>query len=342
MKLTNRIVNNVKAHTKNTFIGNYFLRSRVFINSFKYSDKYKKLIFGHGSLKDIEVISIQFCAVCNLNCRYCFLEKRDRPAFLNLDIYKKLLFEICENRKYQIKIMEWPISGCFFLHPAHQEVINMTREYKERYPHFTPWIILNDNMMLFDKDKVDFILETDVIDQIICSIDGVDKETFERMRPNTDFNKVIENTLYLLDRKKKLQKKVVVQINNGLNKECLSKRPEPRLREIFDKAGYVTRWEPVDWNESFHTDAPHYVSARHFCSFVFESVTLSTSGAILKCCMDLKELTKYGNFSKDSLESIWFSKKRESFLKMMYEGRRNSVPGCNNCSITYVSQNNKG
>ena len=159
------------------------------------------------------------------------------------------------------------------------------------------------------------------------------------MRPNADFDKVVENTLYLLERKRQLRKKTVIQINNGLDKASNSKRIDPRLRNIFDRAEYVTHWKPADWNESFHTDKPRYIPAEHFCSFVFESVSVSTSGAALKCCMDLKGSTKYGDLSKNTLESIWFSDKRRSFLGMMHEGKRGLVEGCGNCSITFVSQN---
>lgn len=338
-KLNNKINNFLKRHIKRTALGNSFLHFRTFINSQKYHKKYKRIVTDQSSLSNIEVISIEFCSVCNLKCKYCFLTKGNRPEFLSLDLYRKLLLELCENKEYSIKIIEWPISGCFFLHPKFDEVVKITREFEEKYPDFKPWIILNDNMMLFDKDKVDFILEQGVVNQIICSIDGVDKETFEYMRPQAEFEKVLKNTGYLLSKNNECGNKVVIQVNNGRDEKCSGRKLDLRLKKIFSQVDLVTNWEPLDWNASFHKEQSRHTPYPFFCSFVFESVSLSTSGAITKCCMDLKEATKYGDFSKNTLESIWFSDQRRAFLRVMREGKRQLIPGCNSCSINYVSQN---
>lgn len=331
-------MNNAKLRIKQALFG--FLKDlRSRFRSLKYAHKYKKIISGQANLKEIEVISIEFCAICNLKCRYCFLTKGNRPTFLSLELYRKLLLELCENKGYRIKIMEWPISGCFFLHPEFGGIIKITREFEEKYPDFKPWIILNDNMMLFDRDKVDFILKQGVVNQIICSIDGVDKETFEYMRPKAEFEKVLENTRYLLSKNNECGNKVVIQVNNGRDEKCSGRKLDLRLKKIFNQADLVTNWEPLDWNESFHKEQPRYTPYPFFCSFVFESVSLSASGAITKCCMDLKEATRYGDFNKNTLESIWFSDQRRAFLRAMREGRRRLMPGCDTCSINYVSQN---
>ena len=323
---------------KNTLLKK-LISFRSFLRGWKYHHKYRRITSGKDSLKNLEVISVEFCSICNLRCRYCFLEKKQRPSFLDIDVYKKLLFEICQNKEYQIKIMEWPISGCFFLHPKYKEIIQMTKESQGKYPNFRPWIILNDNMMLFDKDTVDFVLGEGVVNQIICSIDGVDQESFAEMRPHADFNKVLENTKYLMDINKRSKKKIIIQINNGRDSGCLGRKLSSQLAGIFKQADLMTYWEPLDWNESFHKKVPSYVPGASFCSFVFESVALSTSGYILKCCMDLKEATKYADFKKSTLEEIWFSDTRKAFLKEMYAGDRESIPGCSCCSISYVSQN---
>jgi len=339
LKLNIKVKNFLKSCIKRTPFKGVFLYCRTLTRSRKYYKKYKAIISYQASLRDIQVVSIEFCSICNLSCRYCFLDKKNRPAFLDIGIYKKLLDEICLNRQYHIKIMEWPISGCFFMHPGYKEIIVMTKEYKEKYPDFRPWIILNDNMMLFNEDNVEFVLKQGVVNQIICSIDGVGKGTFEYMRPNADFDTVLKNTDYLLRKNSEYGKKIVIQINNGRDEKSVGRKLDLRLKEIFNRADLVTNWEPVNWNVSFHKDQAGYTPYPFFCSFVFESVSLSASGAIIKCCMDLKEATSYGDFSKNTLESIWFSDQRQDFLRAMHEGKRHLIPGCDTCSINYVSQN---
>lgn len=318
---------------------NKLIRWRDAARSLKYYRRYSRFVLGRAPLSGIEVISVEFCSVCNLRCRYCFLERKERPAFLDTGIYKKLLEELCNNKEYKVRIMEWPISGCFFLHPRYREIIRMTKEFREAHQHFNPWIILNDNMMLFDKEAVDFVLKEGVVDQIICSLDGVDRETFEYMRPGADFEKVVGNIEYLLQKNRESGDRAVIQLNCGRDEKCAGKKPGRRLKKIFGRADRVSTWEPVDWNESFHKENPRYSPGRNFCSFVFEAAVISASGAVIKCCMDLKEDTKYGDFNRDSLEAIWHSQERRSFLEAMYRDRRSLLPGCRTCSIGYVSQN---
>ncbi|MBF0485476.1 MAG: SPASM domain-containing protein [Candidatus Omnitrophica bacterium] len=298
---------------------------------------------GKISLRDIQCVSIEFCSVCNLRCRYCHLKQGDRSAYLSLNLYEKLLFELCGNKQYrQDIIMEWPISGCFFLHPQYKEIVRLTAGFKRRYPAFSPWVILNDNMMLFDEEKVDFILGQGVVKKIFCSIDGVNKESFEYMRPGAKFETVIKNTRYLLKKNKAAGHKVIIQVHNGNDDVSKKQCQDACYDEIFKEAHKVSQWEPRDWNDSFHTKSGAFSPRAGFCSFVFDSVTLSSSGAVIKCCNDLKEQTKYGDFSKDTLESIWRSQKRRDFLELMSKGERRKIPGCHNCSIGFSGKRIRG
>jgi radical SAM protein with 4Fe4S-binding SPASM domain len=194
-------------------------------------------------------------------------------------------------------------------------------------------------MTLFDDNTVDFVLREGLINQVICSIDGVDKETFEYMRPNADFYAVLKNTDYLLQKNRECKEKITIHINNGRDERSAGRKIDPVLKKIFDQVDIVAGWKPLDWNESFHRECPVYSVHPYFCSFVFESVSLSTSGAIIRCCNDLREATKYGDLSRDTLRSIWFSAERLGFLRAMRAGNRHLIPGCSNCSIGYVRQN---
>ena len=136
--------------------------------------------------------------------------------------------------------------------------------------------------------------------------------------------------------------KAIIQIHNGNDAVSNKHHCDNCLSEIFAQADNVSKWEPRDWNDSFHSNAPAFSPKAGFCSFVFESVVLSSSGAIIKCCNDLQERTKYGDFSRETLESIWLSQKRKGFLELMSNGERRKIPGCNNCSIGLVDMGQQG
>ncbi len=67
--------------------------------------RYARLQLGFNTLRDIKILSIEFSSVCNLRCKYCYLDKLDRPKTLDIAVYEKLIKEVSENPEYDIRIM---------------------------------------------------------------------------------------------------------------------------------------------------------------------------------------------------------------------------------------------
>lgn len=292
-------------------------------------------------LKDIRILSIEFSSVCNLRCKYCFLEQNTRTRLLDIQLYEKLIKEVAENPKYRIRTMEWPISGEFFVYPQYKEVIEITKKYWDANPHFRPHIILNDNLMLFDEDKIGLVLRSGIVRQIICSIDGHDAPSFEDMRPPAKFEKVKRNFDTLVEKNRELGHPAFIQINNGRDERSKDKPLSRNMAEMFEKADDVTFWQPKFWNESFNTAEMKFYPAKGFCTFVFNNVTLTSGGKISKCCMDLKGATEYGDLSKNTLKEIWGSTVRKEFLGLMFKNKRSDISGCKTCAITDTNNDNR-
>ncbi len=303
--------------------------------------RYLKLKLRFNALKDIKIISVEFSSICNLRCKYCFIEELDRSKFLDIALYEKLIKEICENPRYRINVMEWPISGEFFVYPKYKEVIEITHRYMDKYPHFRPHIILNSNLVLMNEEKMDLILNSGVIRQIICSIDGHNAQTFEDMRPPAKFATLLKNMRLLVEKNKELKNPLFIQINNGRDEHSAGKEYSEEMKEILKMGNSVTQWQPQFWNESFNKSTKHYSPAKGFCSFVFNNVTLSSSGQIAKCCMDLKGSTAYADLAQNTLEEIWHSHARRQFLTFMFKNKRHAMKGCNTCSITFTNNDNR-
>ncbi len=303
--------------------------------------RYLRIQLGFNVLQDIKVLSIEFSSVCNLRCKYCYLDQLDRPKILDIHVYEKLIREVSENPQYHIKTMEWPISGEFFVYPHYKEVIEITKLYMDKYPHFRPWVILNENLMLMDEERMDLVLNSGVVKQLICSIDGHDVATFENMRPPAKFNIILERIRMLKKKNEESGHLVHIQINNGRDGNSLQKEFSAEMKEILRTGDSVTQWQPKYWNESFNKPKRVYKPAKGFCTFVFNNVTLSSSGFISKCCMDLRGQTQYADLRKNSLSNIWHSQIRKEFLALMFRNRRGMIKGCSSCAITSTNNNNR-
>ncbi len=303
--------------------------------------KYLRLFLGFNTLRDIKILSIEFSSVCNLACKYCFLEQKERGRFLDINVYEKLIKEVAENPGYKIKVMEWPISGEFFVYKEWKKVVDITKKYMVANSHFRPHVILNENFMLFDEEKIDYILQSGVVRQIICSVDGHDARTFEDMRPPAKWEKVLKHFRYLVRRNNELNHPVFIQINNGRDENSLHQELSEEMKEVFTSGDSVTLWNPQYWNESFNKKDRKFYPVKGFCTFIFNNVTLSSSGQIAKCCMDLKCLTVYADLTKYCLEEIWHSHARRQFLSLMLKNQRKKIKGCNTCGIGRVNNDNR-
>lgn len=303
--------------------------------------RYLKLKLGFNCLGDIKIVSIEFSSVCNLRCKYCFLEQRERARFLDIKIYEKLIKEIAENPKYKIKAIEWPISGEFFVYPEYKRVVEITKKYWDANPHFRPTIILNENLMLLDEEKIDLILNSGIVRQIICSVDGHDAQSFENMRPPAKLSTLVKNIRLLVKKNNELEQPIFLQINNGRDAQSISKECSKDMKEILRMGNSVTQWVPEYWNESFNMPTKKFHPAKGFCTFVFNNISLSSSGKISKCCMDLKGSTVYADLAKNTLEEIWHSHVRKEFLSLMLKNRRKELKGCDQCSIAYTNNDNR-
>src|SRR3989338_4530890 len=303
--------------------------------------KYARLCMGLNTLKDIEILSIEFSSVCNLRCKYCFIDQLDRERFLDIAVYEKLIREIASNPKYKLKVMEWPISGEFLVYPKYKEAIEITRRYMQQYPNFRPHVILNENLALLNEEKIELLLTSGVLKQIICSVDGHDAATFEDMRPPAKFDRVLSNMRLLVRRNQELGSPVFIQVNNGRDDRSDGKPLSPEMREIFNMGDSVTFWRPKYWNDSFNKKDKKFYPAKGFCSFVFNNVTLASSGKISKCCMDLRGATVYADLNTHTLEEIWNSQMRRQFLDLMFANKRKDIKGCSTCSITQTNNDNR-
>lgn len=297
---------------------------------------------GQADLKEIEILSIEFSSVCNLDCAYCFLNRENgRPHYLDPVIYRKLITEIAGNTAYDIQTMEWPISGDFFMNKRWREFIDITRQAMEDHPNFRPWVLLNDNMMLFTPEKIEVVLDSGVVHQIICSLDGRDKESAERMRPGARYETLLAHIHALVDANHARGNRVVIEINNGTDALCGSVPIDPAMQAVFDRVDRVRRWTPVKWNDSFTVEGDGGAMPKPgYCQFVTNVAAVSTSGKLIKCCMDLQESTAYADLTTSTLEQLWRGPERLAFMEKMGQGRRSELPGCATCSIGYTDNDN--
>jgi len=151
-------------------------------------------------IADLKDLYVESTSSCNLRCDMCLITApesripvRKRFGQMRFETFKKL-----DNVFPYISFLSLNGTGEALLHPQLFEMI----EHAKRYMREGAKISFNTNGLLLNQESIEKIFATGV-DIIIVSIDAPEKELYERIRLNSDFDLVISNIKNLAMEKKR-------------------------------------------------------------------------------------------------------------------------------------------
>lgn len=282
-------------------------------------------------------VKIEISTACNANCIMCpkIIQKINRPKFMDLDVYKKIIDEleleygkldlVNREKTFNQIIYQLKKSNSIFLKYFTNFLIDSVKDGKivlKLYGYGEPLMnpkffemikylknkcfhpVLSTNGSFIMTKKFNDVLMLNVINEIYVSVDSHIKEDFEKIRKGLNFNLIMNNILYLKEQIKnsKLKTKLNIQIVKlPYNEKTCNKTVDFFLNSGID-AGII---------EDMYTRKR---LNGLICPFIQHTLFIYTNGDIQKCCLDPIGETKIGNINKMSLRDVWFSEKNLLFL----------------------------
>ncbi|MBN1521366.1 MAG: SPASM domain-containing protein [Candidatus Aureabacteria bacterium] len=171
------------------------------------------------------------------------------------------------------------------------------------------------------------------IDEIKISMDGVTKETFERIRKNLKFDDVtqgIENIIKARKRAKKpgLHLVLVAFDENREEISLLKKRWKGRVDSVI-----VTRYH--NWAEENEDKLTllQKLQRKIPCARLWKTVTVLWDGRVALCCLDFDGHMILGDLSRHSLKEIWEGEGYQRVRSLHIRGEQDNIPLCRSCTI---------
>lgn len=171
------------------------------------------------------------------------------------------------------------------------------------------------------------------LDTIICSIDGIKKETHEAIRPGVIFEKVVENVKRFIKLRNKMAGNTRILIRFIRGKLNYEEWPafydywnKYLLHEIGDD---VIKFDEHNWAKKERAGTINTLR----CSDIFERFFIYSNGHVGFCCADDNGFFYLGNVIRDDPIEIY---NRGQFLKYreyMNEGRIDELEHCKICTI---------
>jgi MoaA/NifB/PqqE/SkfB family radical SAM enzyme len=203
-----------------------------------------------------------------------------------------LLKKIVDEVKGHTKDSYLHMQGEPLLHPDLIKCINYVADADIRTSFAT-------NCMALDSDMADKILDSK-LDEIILSIDSLNKKRYEQIRVGGDFEKVFGNIERFLEKKRRGNKRVSAVV-------CLTK-----MRENEDDWGsFCIGGSDQTWTKGYSTFAGAVIknesvtSMKPNCAKQRTHMTVLWNGDVVKCCRDYDGISKYGNLYKQSVGEVW-------------------------------------
>src|SRR6476619_1771315 len=134
-------------------------------------------------------VYVELTNICNARCTICATPSMERKrSIMPMPLFRKIVDE-CGRRKAK-KILPF-LHGESLLVPG---VVDYFRYIRKAAPE--THINLTTNGSKLSADLAETFLQEDLLDSVIVSIDGGDKQTFESIRLGLSYDEVRDNVLH--------------------------------------------------------------------------------------------------------------------------------------------------
>lgn len=290
----------------------------------------------------------------------------DKIGYMDWDLYKKIIDE-AKGFVYDVNLF---MGGESLFHKKLPDMIR----YAKANGIGTR---LSTNATVLTKGKREELLDAG-LDFIIFSFDGYEKEVYEKIRVNANFEKTLDNIKAFLEEKKMRGSKkpyVVFQviefadhentapshfplpIGGEGNENSLPLKGKDRVGMVLSqdetKKAFLKNFEdlPID---KFSIIQPHTFGGRVKletgkgfrakgcryvpCTFLWYSMSIRWDGMSVPCCVDLAGDMSLGDLRKESLLNVWNGPLLTDMRAKIAAGRYSEVPLCSRCDILWKEQ----
>ena len=286
-----------------------------------------------GRLEDAgdfpKVVLLDTVSYCNLRCSMCVHSKMTREkGIMPWKLFTKIIDEIAIEDK---NVRAWLVffGEALILKKTKPTIFEMIAYAKNK--GLTD-VVLNSNANLMDKDSAVKLIKSG-LDSIYFGIDAFTPETYAKLRVGGNYNKAVNNIRNIIEFKKEINVEnpaIYVQfVEMDINKH----EKEDFINFWEKQQGVTVKIRPkVSWGGLI--DAPNLTLSnenRWPCYWAMQTMSITDTGKVVKCAVDLDARYVAGDVNTQSLKEIW-NDKLKKFRQLHISKEFDKLPDdCRDC-----------
>lgn len=290
------------------------------------------------------MLQIEPTNVCNLSCPLCPVGRGElgrEPRHLSFAEFKSIIDDM---EPYLLFVILWDW-GEPFLNPELPAMIRYAADRDIR-------VVTSTNAhFLHNQAYVEEVLKSG-LSTLIVAIDSCDAESYRIYRKRGDLDRAFSGLSRLLELKKQVQSKTLINLRMMIMKS--NERELPKMRQLAGELG-------VDWfsvktvkpscgstslDEETIPDNPKYrryeykkgtyerIRIEASCERIWQWGDIFSNGDVVRCCYDYKSEFKLGNVREEPFSRIWNSPAYREMRKKICSNK-DAIPDCWECTINF-------
>ncbi|MBI5749191.1 MAG: radical SAM protein [Nitrospinae bacterium] len=305
-----------------------FFKKKVFqLRPFRETVKYLSI---KNRLKRPLKVTIEITNACNSDCIMCPRQSMTRPVKnMDFELYKKIIDDC---GKAGVKIVQPFNFGEPLMHNRLGEFIRYAKENTKSR------VQISTNAALLTNEKAVELLDSG-LDRINIDIDGFTKDTFEKVRKNLDFDRVVENTERFIELKKRLNKRIFITVSIINMDETSGEIAEfkrywkPRVDRVLDVQyntwiGSVPPFPPP-LNKGGAGGIKRFNCP---CKMLWDQMVILQDGRVALCCLDYDGKVIVGDMKNESILNIWNGNILNTLRQKQIELKFDEISTCRACN----------
>ncbi len=267
-------------------------------------------------------VYVELTNVCNARCTICATPSMKRSRkFMSPELFHRIVDE-CGRRKAK-KILPF-LHGESLLVPG---IVDYFRYIRQAAP--ATHVNLTTNGSRLSAELAETFLQEDLLDSLIVSVDGGNKETFEAIRLGLDYDQVRGNVLHFIRRRNELGKSTpkvsIAMVTVDDNKDS-----REQFREAWREADETRFSVYFNWAGKLANEG-RTPSKVNFCERIYHYITILVDGRVALCCFDSEAEYSVGDVMESSIHEIWHSDAFAEKRRWLYQKDFDRLKLCARC-----------